>query len=270
LALSLVVVLFVPVVGMADTSGVQSGKGWRYRVVADNLLEVDDLGVGSDGSVYASQVLAGGKGRVIRLRNGQPDAVISGLEHPGGILLKGRHLYLTEQVNEGRVIKLHLDDGRPRVFEGLRNPEHLALLPDGDILVTEDILNGRITRLSASGATEVVTSGFNGVEGLAIARDGTIFIGESNTGRVLAYKNGGISVVVDDLNAPGQIECAPDGALWITERAESGRLLRLKDDTLETVLNGLSDPRGIALGGNGAVYVAERGRSRILIVEPKP
>lgn len=268
--LSVAVALFASVVGAADTQDVKSGKGWRYRVVAENLPEVDDLDVGSDASLYATQVLAGGKGRVIRLRNGQPEVVIGGLEHPGGILLHGRYVYVTEQVNEGRVIKLHLGDGRRRVFEGLRNPEHLALLPDGDILVTEDILNGRITRLSGNGATEVITSGLNGLEGLAVARDGTVFIGESNIGRVLAYKNGVINVVVDDLVAPGQIECTPDGALWITENAESGRLLRLKDDSFETVLSGLSDPRGIALAETGAVYVAERGRGRILVVEPKP
>ncbi len=268
--LSLVVTLFVPVVGAVDTSGVQSGKGWRYRVVADNLPEVDDLAVGSDGSLYATQVLAGGKGRVIRLHHGQPEVVIDGLERPGGILLKGRQLYVTEQVNDGRIVKLNLGDGRRHVFEGLRNPEHLALLPDGDLVVTEDVLNGRLTRVSANGTTEVIASGFNGVEGLAVARDGTIFIGETGTGRVLAYKEGALNVVVDDLDAPGQIEWVPDGALWITEDSRSGRLLRLKDGVLETVLSGLISPQGISLAENGAVFVAERGRGRILMVETKP
>ncbi len=264
-------VLFLSFAALADTQGVQAGKSWRYRVAIEKLPEVDDLSIGSDGSVYATQTLADGKGRVIRLRSGGHfDVIIGGLEHPGGILVKENYLYVTEQVNEGHVIRVRLGNGKRRVYEGLHHPEHIAKLPDGDLVVTEDILNGRLTRLSANGAIEVITSGFNGAQGLSVAHDGTIFIGETGTGRVLSYINGVLNVVVDDLEAPGQIECAPDGALWVTEDSKSGRLLRLKNGVLETVLSGLANPQGIALGENGMVFVAEKGRSRVLIVEPKP
>ncbi|HYM48452.1 MAG TPA: hypothetical protein VES91_08210, partial [Burkholderiaceae bacterium] len=94
--------------------------------------------------------------------------------------------------------------------------------------------------------------------------------GESGTGRVRAFKDGVLDVVIDDLDELGQIQAALDGTLWISEQGSLGRLLRLKDGALETVLSGLKDPRGIALMENGAVLVAEQGRARILLVEPRP
>lgn len=269
-ALSLFMAFFVPLVSAAETPTVQPGKGWRYRVAIEKLPDVDDLSIGPDGVVYATQELADSKGRVIRLRNGQAEVVLDGLERPGGIYVKRQGLYVSEQLPEGRVIKFSFKDGHRRVSEGLRNPEHINALPEGDIVVTEDNLYGRLIRLSGNGTNEVITSGFNDVNGLSVARDGTIYIGESGTGRVLSFSNGVLNVVVDDLDALGQIDCASDGTIWITENSESGRLLRFKDGVLETVLSGLSNPQGVAAHESGAVFIAERGRSRILMAEPKP
>jgi len=273
-ALSFVLVLFLPTVCHSEkqvpSSAPHPGKGWRYRVVAEKLPEVDDLAVGADGSLYATQHPADAKGRVVRVRNGRIDTIVDELDQPGGVLVIGHHLYVTEKINEGRLIKLNLKDGHRRVYGGLNNPEHIAWLSGSDVLVSEDVLSGRVTRVSRDGATEVIASGFNSIEGLSVARDGTIFIGESGTGRVLTFKDGVLNVVVDDLDSLGQIECAADGSVWITEDSSSGRLLRLKDGVLETVMSGLVSPQGIALGENGAVFVVEGGRSRILNVEPKP
>ncbi len=270
LALSIVLALFVPAVGEAGSpQTVQPGKSWRFRVFTEKLTAVDDLATGRDGRVYATQALDG-DGRVVRLREGYVEVVVRGLEHPRGVAVRKNSLYVTEQVNEGSVIEVNLTDGKRRVFEGLHSPEHIALLPDGELAVTENGVNGRLVRLLANGTVEVITAGINNPEGLSVGSDGTIFVGESGTGRILAWKHGVLDVAIDDIDEPGQIEAAPDGALWITERANPGRLLRFKDGALETVLSGLIDPRGIALTENGAVLVAEQGRGRVLMVEPKP
>jgi hypothetical protein len=248
---------------------VQASRPWRYSVYADKLPGIDDI-ARRNSDVYVTQDQANGGGRVLRLRGATPEIVADELLHPRGLLLKKQLLYVTEQAEAGRVTEINLLNRRRRVIESLANPEHLAKLPDGDILVTESSVNGRLVRLLANGSVEVVTGGLNNPEGLSVGHDGTVFIGESGTGRVLAYKDGALDVVVDDLDELGQIEATPDGALWISEDGNPGRLLRLKDGALETVLTNLKDPRGIAALDGGAVLVVEHGRARVLLVEPRP
>lgn len=263
----LAAMLFSP---CATASEVQSSRPWRFRVFAERLPAVDDIAIRRDGGVYVTQSLADGRGRVLRLRGTTADIVVNELESPRGLLIKKQSLYVTEQVDDGRVLEIDLISRKRRMFENLFNPEHIAKLADGDIVVTENAINGRLMRLLPSGAVEVILSGLNSPQGLSVAVDGTIYVGESGTGRVLAYKGGELNVVVDDLDELGQVEVAPDGALWITEIGNPGRLLRLRDGALETVLTGLKEPRGVAALENGTVLVAEQARERILLVEPKP
>jgi glucose/arabinose dehydrogenase len=115
-------------------------------------------------------------------------------------------------------------------------------------------------------AVEVIVGGLSRPEGVALRPDGTVIFAETETGRVLSYKDGEVNVVVDDLDDPDQVEIAPDGSLWITEDVGDGRLLRLKDGTLDTVLSGLRSPQGMAFGADGTVWLAERGRQRILVI----
>jgi hypothetical protein len=264
-ALSLFALLYSYAAAATD---VQASRPWRFRVFADKLPVVDDIAV-RDGSLYMTQTLADGSGRIVRLHAGRTEVVVNGLARPRGLLVKANSLFVTEQVDEGRVVELSLIGKQRRAIPNLSNPEHIARLLDGDLAVTENGVNGRLMRLLANGAVEVITAGLNSPEGLSVGRDGTIFIGESGTGRVLSFKEGVLGVVIDDLDELGQIEAAPDDSLWITEKGSTGRLLRLKDGALEIVLTGLKEPRGIAITENGAILVAEQGRERILLVEPK-
>jgi hypothetical protein len=271
MALCLTAMLFPVQVYAAGSADVQSARPWRYRVFADKLPAVDGIVVRRDGGVYATQGLTERKGRVVYLHGGRVEVIANNLERPSGLLISKYLLYVAEQIDNGRVTEISLlNNNNRRVVENLSNPQHIARLPDGDLVVTENGVSGRLVRLLSNGAIEVVTSGLNSPEGLSVARDGTIYIGESGTGRVLAFKDGVLDVVIDDLDELGQIEAALDGTLWISEQGSLGRLLRLKDGALETVLSGLKDPRGIALMENGAVLVAEQGRARILLVEPRP
>jgi glucose/arabinose dehydrogenase len=248
---------------------VQPGSGWRYRVYADNLPAVDNLVARRDGSIYATQSMAG-NGRVVRVRAGQAAEVVAGgLDHPRGLLVKKNLLYVTEQTNGGHILEIDVTEQRRRMLGNFSNPEHIEKLPNGELIVTENGMNGRLVRLSSRNTVEVVTAGLNDPEGLAVGNDGTIYIGENGTGRILAFKDGVLDVVIDDLDEVGQIEAGSDGALWITEKGTPGRLLRLKDGALTTVLNGLKDPRGVALIEDSVVLISEHGRARILLAEPK-
>ncbi|MBI3575194.1 MAG: hypothetical protein HY083_06045 [Gammaproteobacteria bacterium] len=285
--------------GTETVPALQPGKGWRYSVFLANVTAVDNLALAPDGTMYATQELARGEGRVVRIQNNRAEPIATGLNRPDGLLLRGKHLYVTEEVAEGRVLKIELASGKtatapaqtvgraseasrasvsargprldpigePQVLATLHNPEGIDILRNGNLVVAEDSVNGRLVQLHKNGTVETIIAGLNRPEGIAVAKDGTIYIAETGTGRVLAYKDGVLNTLVDDLDEPDQVEIAPDGALWIAEDAKPGRLLRFKDGILETVMAGLLAPQGMAFGPHGIVYVAEQGRHRILLLQ---
>lgn len=261
-----------PANAVAGTGNVVAGSGWQYRVAAENLPGIDNLCLSPDGFLYATQELRNDAGQVIKLlRGGEIKVIVPGLNRPDGLLLRGKSLFITEEIAGGRVIEYDISTSKLRVLATLRFPEGIDMLPDGDLIVSEDTMNGRLLRVRRYGdrAVEVLLGGLNRPEGLVLSQDGEVIFAETGTGRVLAFKNGKLSVVLHDLDEPDQIEIAPDGALWITEDVSNGRLLRFKDGALETVLSGLHSPQGIAFGADGVIWLAEQGRQRILLIRRK-
>ena len=257
---------------VAGTGNVVAGSGWKYRVVAENLPGIDNLCLSPDGSLYATQELRNGAGQVIKLlRSGEIKVIIPGLNFPDGLLLRGKFLFITEEIASGRVIEYDISTNMLRVLATLRFPEGIDMLPNGDLVVSEDTASGRLLRVRRDGnqPVEVIIGGLNRPEGLIVSPDGAIIFAETGTGRVLSIKNGKLSVLLHDLDEPDQVELAPDGALWITEDVHNGRLLRFKDGTLEAVLSGLHSPQGIAFGAAGEIWLAEQGRKRILAIRRK-
>ena len=252
----------------ALTHKVVAGSGWKYRVVAQNLPGVDNLVMDGEGSLYATQELSNGGGKVIRWHRGKIKTVIVGLNRADGLLLHGNSLYITEETEDGRVLEYNLATKKQRSLATLHRPEGIDLLPDGDLVVAEDNISGRLMRVPRHGhqPVEVILGGLNRPEGVAVNPDGAVVFAETETGRVLSYKEGDVTVVVDDLDEPDQVEFAPDGALWITEDVKNARLLRLKNGALETVLSGLRFPQGMTFGADGTVWLAEQGRHRILAI----
>jgi sugar lactone lactonase YvrE len=245
---------------------VVAAKGWRFQVLHAHLSGVDNLVQATDGTLYASRELAQGQGLVVRIRDGRVETLISNLNRPDGLHLQGRWLYVTEEVADGRVLEYDLCSGKQRELTTLHNPEGIVMLPDGDLAVNEDSINGRLVRVLRNGVVEVITSGLNRPEGLAVTDDGTLIIAETGTGRVLAWRHGEMSVLVEDLEEPDQVEVGPDGAIWITEDMQPGRLLRYQDWTLEVILTGLWAPQGMTITGPNSLLLAEQGRGRILQV----
>ncbi|KPL28012.1 MAG: hypothetical protein AMJ72_05550 [Acidithiobacillales bacterium SM1_46] len=257
--------------GDSATMPVTAAKGWRFRVRHENLPAVDNIAVSHDGSLYVTRELAGGEGEVVHLAERSATVLLRGLNRPDGLFLQGRRwLYVTEEVTEGRVIEYDLKTGKQREVVRLNNPEGIVALANGELLVVEDRVNGRIVRVLRNGVVEVVTSGLNRPEGLAVMRDGTLVFAETATGRVISWREGEMTVLVEDLDEPDQVRIAPDGALWITEDAQPGRLLRFKNGSVQTVLSGLMAPQGIAFTARGEILVAEQSRGRILAVMPPP
>ena len=94
--------------GSPAVTGVVAGTGWKYRVTARDLPDIDNLVVARDGSLYATQELPPGLARVIQLRHGEVRTVIPGLSRADGLLLHGKFLYITERTAAGRVLEYDL------------------------------------------------------------------------------------------------------------------------------------------------------------------
>jgi sugar lactone lactonase YvrE len=252
--------------GPAKQTPVVPGPGWRFEVIQPKLPGVDSLAVGVDGSIYATRERGAGRGQVVRIRKGRAEPLLNGLNFPDGLRLHGNLMYVTEETADGRVLEFDLVTRRRREIARLYYPEGIAILPGGDLAVAEDNVNGRIVHLNAHGVVDVVTTGLNRPEGLVAGADGTLFFCETATGRVIAWRDGDMKVLLDDLEDPDQIALGPDGALWITEDARPGRLLRYQDGKAEVILSGLWAPQGIAPTGPRSALIAEKGRGRILLV----
>lgn len=251
------------IVGAADPEPV-AGANWKLEVVQTNLPAVDNLALHPDGTLYATQELSRGRGQVVRIRRGRVDTLIRGLNSPDGLRLRGDVLYITEETVDGRVLEYDLKTRKQRDIARLHNPEGIGFLPDGELVVTEDTMNGRIMRLNAHGVVEVVTGGLSRPEGIVVRPDGTLVFCETVTGRVIAWRDGEMDVLMHDLDEPDQIALGADGEIWVTEDTRAGRLIRYENDLAEIVVSGLASPQGIVSVGPREVLLAEQGRGRIL------
>jgi len=261
-AIAAAILLFVFIIFGRNTLFADSA--WAFEAHAHDLRRVDNLALADDGSLYASLEVAGGQGRIVHLKSGQVTPVLEDLKRPDGLILRSGSLFVTEEVDPGRILKFDLATGESITIAQLRKPEGIGFLPDGRLVISEDLPeNGRVVALSDSGTVSVIIDGLKKPEGLAVAANGDIFVAESGAGRVIKFSKGQISTVVDGLNWPDQVVLAPDGALWITEDSKTGRLIRFHGGQTVAVLSNVKQPQGIAIAKDW-VYVAEQGRDRIL------
>jgi sugar lactone lactonase YvrE len=246
-------------------------EGWRYFVIAKDIELIDNVVVGQSGEIFVSSEVKGSGGVVLQLTDGNPLVLLGHLSRPDGLAIGPGVLFITEEVGNGRVIQLNLDDRSHRIVTALDRPEGIEWMPNGTLVVAEDRQDGRIVRVTENGEVQPVFQHLNRPEGLTIDSDGSIVVAETGSGRILRITDGSLKVIVGGLNSPDQVFRAPDGAIWISEDATPGRLLRYRDGELEEVASGLSAPQGIAYdAANDRYLVAEQGRSRLLAFAREP
>lgn len=243
----------------------QTSDGWSFEVFEKDLPRVDNIAVGPTGELYLS-LEERVQGSVVRLSAGERRVLADGLDRPDGLALGAGVLYVTEEVDEGRIIEIDLGDLSQTVITVLKQPEGIDFLPDGSLAITEAYNGGRLLRVSLSGEIEVLLTRLFLAEGLATTPEGAIYFVEEGAGTLSVFKDGRTRVIVGGLHNPDQITIAPDGAIWISEDARPGRLLRYHEGSLETIVEDLQAPQGIAFGLEGEVYVSEQGRHRLLVL----
>lgn len=240
-------------------------KNLQVEVIAENLTSVDNIYFSDEGVLYATLERANSRGELVRITNGVPEQLLTGLNRPDGLVGSGHYLFVTEEVMSGRIIRYDLYTHQSRVIStDIQNSEGIDVMANGDLIISEDMPTGRLLRIDQQGHIHVLLHDLPRPEGLCINSEGNIFVALTTTGEIISYDKGLHQTIYAGLNKPDQIECATDGSLWITEDRNPGRLLRLNNGVLQTIMSDLNYPQGIALHQDGSVYIAEQGKDRIL------
>jgi len=255
----------VAVAASLNTGAPETHGDQRYEVFASGLGKIDGIVMAPDQSFYVSLETPGGRGQVIRIKDGERTVVLGDLRRADGLALMPGSLLITEEIERGRVLRLDLQSLERQLVARLSNPQDITRLADGSIVVAENsATDGRLVTVTMNGQVDMLVDGLSRPDGFAVGPDGTLYVAERENGRILSISPWGIRTVVKDLDSPDQLTIAPDGALWITENQEAGRVLRFLDGRLDTVLSDVNKPQGIAVDGDGWIYVAEQGRDRII------
>ncbi|MDH3598173.1 MAG: hypothetical protein OEU26_00885 [Candidatus Tectomicrobia bacterium] len=236
-------------------------SGWQFAVFKAELPGVDNLALDEQGTLYATLE---SEGKVVAIREHRVEILLRNLRRPDGLLYDRGRLFITEEIDAGRVLQWDLKTRQLNSIAELRKPEGIDRLPNGDLLISEDVRNGRVVRVSKTGEVKTVARDLQRPEGLRLGPEDKIYVAETNMGRILEIAPGQTKVIVAGLHEPDQIAFGPDGALWITEDQRPGRVLRYQAGVLEVIAEGMKAPQGIAFGRDNTVYIAEQGRDRIL------
>ena len=240
------------------------------EILASGLTAIDNIALGDRGEVYATLERRAPHGRLVRIRNGKAETLITGLDRPDGLVRRGPWLYLTEEVGNGRIIRYDLRTGKWKVLARLAYPEGIVADADGTLWISLDRRQGRVVRLRPGGTPETVITGLNRPEGLCRAADGSLAIAETATGRVLVWQKRRLRVLAGGLTEPDQLHCAANGDILVSEDADPGRIWRIHKGRSQVIHTGLRSPQGLRVDVQGRMYVAEQGSGRLLRMQTRP
>jgi len=248
----------------------QMKPGWQYRVIADGLKKVDNVVLDQQGTIYVSLEAGKGEGQIVKLSKTGATLIQGGLNRPDGLFYHDKHLYLTEEVESGRIIRIGLETAKVTGLARLNRPEGIDRLSNGLLVIAEDAKPGRVLTLNPENGAMQVLGKLNRPEGLCVTDNDEIVVAETGAGRVLLVKDGRAKVLVKGLNEPDQVECGPNGVVWITEDAANGHLFFYKGGRVAIIAKGLNYPQGMALISPTRLYLAEQGADRLLLIEKTP
>ena len=211
----------------------------------------------------------------------------------GGIVVADNSARSIRRVDlAGQVTLLAGLPGSPAgVVDGVRNEavfanvgEAVTVAPDGTVYASDNYgvrriaTNGTTTLLAGSSSEFGYADGpaasarFNTIRGLAVAPNGDLLVADgpnqtirrvdATTGATTTYAGAFTRPRVDGtlatagFPAPGQLNTAPDGSLWV---ADGGLLRHIARDGTVTSLSSAPKVRSFAIDTDGTVYVAAAG-----------
>ena len=220
-------------------SVVSIDKDGKVKTVVDGLNRPDGLRSFGDDLYIVEEV---GEGRLLRynLKSASLEVITTLGKLEGLAIISDREILVTMDMMGGRLIKVTLTEGKPRL--------------------------------------SFLTSPMKRPEGIAMGPGGAVYIAETHTGKVLIYKGDGVEDYLTDLDNPDQLlyyseghseghsEGQSDGGgdLYIAEDNEDGRVLRYRGGALSVLGTCVDSPQGLIIGDDGYLYLSEQGRGRIL------
>lgn len=205
----------------------------------------------------------------------------------------------TTTVFAGAVMEPGMVDG-PAAQSRFNQPAGLTMTPQGELLVA-DLGNGVIRRIDLLTPGNPVTTLPSNLwlyrpSAVAVAADGTVYVVETGMSRVVALRNGTVSVVAG--SAPGGfaeghgedarmlpylgLAVLPDGSLAVSDPGNY-RVRRISPSGEVTTLAGTGHfgsrdgsgddadlvlPAGLAMGPDGKLYVADSGNALLRAILP--
>jgi len=261
---------------------------WALALVATvasahtvELIYPNGLAIDREGNLFISDI---GAHRVFRLDRQQRLTIIAGTGEAG-----------------------FSGDGGAAVDARLNSPMDLAFDADGNLLVA-DTFNHRIRRIDPRGvittaAGDGKTSTLNNPQSIVFDRDGNLFIADTynhvvkrldRSGKLTTFAGTEAGLAGDkgpadkaQLNLPQAVAVGPDGAVYISDSANS-RLRRVKDGVIETIAGSgpgsgeggagfggdgqpaakakLFSPTDLKFDSAGKLYIADSGNNRIRVI----
>ena len=150
---------FVFITRAINPTPIVAATAWLVRVLHCDPRGVDNLQVAEDGSLYATLESLG---RVIKISPTGITVVADIIRSADGLYFDGGHyLSVTEEVEDGRVMRLDLRDKSQTVVRSFDRPEGIDLPVDGELVISEDRrgVGGRIVKISLTdGSSEVLAA----------------------------------------------------------------------------------------------------------------
>jgi len=167
-------------------------------------------------------------GRIIRYNLDTKEFTIISTEvkNPEGIdIINNGDLIVSEDIHDGRLLRIDKNGGLHVLLEALPRPEGLCVDNDGKIFVA---LTARGQIISyQKGLRQVVLKGLDKPDQIECAADGSLWITEDDkSGRLLRLHKGVLQTIKSGLSFPQGIAFHKDGSVYVAEQGKS-RILRL-------------------------------------------
>lgn len=255
-------------------------------IVASGLTNPRGFTWGPDGTLYVAMAGSGGgtaateqtpssailgpfmggpSGAVVKIQNGCPVAVVTGL--PSTVDASGEVLGAEDVAFLGDQLYVAVDGGGP----SHGNPDQPAGIyrveADGTATVVAD-LSAYLRANPVANKPQDYDPDADGYRMLADETAGALWVLEPNSGGVLSIKPDGTITRVADLSqghpVPSAIAAAPDGGVYIGNLTAvpfpdgAAKVIKVAPDgTVSDVWTGLTTVTGLAVGSDGSLYAAE-------------
>ncbi len=194
---------------------------------------------------------------------------------------KGGYLFVScihgaplEKDNNGYIAQIDLSGKliKRKWITGLNAPKGMGISKDGRILYVTDIDHlVRINIRKASIVERIPVPGTSFLNDIDIAEDGTVYFTDSNEGKLYAYKDQKISIVLRDLEGPNGILCREDDVLIVSFAGKGIYRYNTGNRKLHQYELSIPGGDGFVTDGRGSYFISDwNGAVYQVFLSPTP